>query len=148
MAAYQWLVLRSFINVRELDCSKVSLRSNGIKACHAENACRATSSLAKGGEKCVDWFAQESQGQLAMALDRRITLLTLTGIKENLTTSEDMRGVERCCLLHVKGNGTIWAAVTFCFTFVKPTYGITSIFLSSTFVFKSRSRNRTSRSDF
>ena len=61
MAGYQWLVLQRVINVRELECSKVSLRSNGIKACHTENACRATSSLAQSEETCVDWFAQESQ---------------------------------------------------------------------------------------
>ena len=47
-------------------------------------------------------------------------LLTQTGIQENLTTPEDMRGVERCILLHVEGHGTIRPAVTLCFTFVKP----------------------------
>ena len=32
-----------------------------------------------------------------------------------------MRGVERCFLLQIKGNGTIGPAVHFRFTFVKPT---------------------------
>ena len=61
--------------------------------------------------------------------------MSLTGIQENLTTSE-MRGVERCILLlHIKGSGTMGAAVTVSVTFVKPAvrglFHFTTVFFSN-----------------